>query len=119
MSRSLLNFWLDAALLIAVLLALWVSVMLQVVFPAPTAAEGWVLWGLSFNQWRDVQFVALCACGLLVLEHVVLHWNWVCGVLATKILRVRSRSDEGVQAVYGVATFIVLLGVMLRASLPP
>ena len=44
-----------------------------------------------------------------------MHWNWVCGVVATKVLRVKTRPDEGVNAVYGVAIFIGILTVMLAS----
>lgn len=111
-SRVLLNFWLDATLLVTVLFIAWISTVLHLVFPAPTTADGWVLWGLSFDQWRDVQSTALCICALLALEHVVLHWNWVCSTIATRIFRVKKRPDEGSQAVYGVGTFIVVLTVV-------
>jgi hypothetical protein len=77
------------------------------------AAHGWTLWGLSFNDWRDLQFGSLCVCGLLAVEHLVLHWNWVCGVIATKVLRRKYRADQGVEAVYGVGTLIAVLTVML------
>jgi len=112
-SRTLLNFWLDATLLVAITFVGWVSVMMQVVFPAPTAAGGWELWGMSFNQWRDAQFISLCVCGLLALEHVVLHWKWVCNVITTQVLRIKDRPHEGSQAIYGVGTFIIILTLMM------
>lgn len=115
MTRTLLNFWVDAALLLAVVVLVWVSVVLQFAFPPPTSADGWILWGLTYNQWRDVQFGALCVCVLLALEHLVLHWNWVCSVLAMQVLRLRQRPDEGVQAVYGVGAFIAILVTMLAS----
>lgn len=112
-SRSVINFVLDAALLIAAVFLLWVSVMMRMVFPTPTNAAGWTLWGLSYNGWQDVQFSSLCVVALLALEHLVLHWSWVCGIIATKILRVKKRPDEANQAIYGVATFITLLLTLL------
>lgn len=111
-SRVILNFWLDALLLVTVVFIGWVSALLHVVFPAPTKSDGWLLWGLSFDQWNDIRSTALCVCALLALEHVVLHWNWVCSTIATRIFRVKSRPDEGVQAVYGVGTFIVVLAII-------
>lgn len=111
--KSIVNLVLDAALLIAAVFLLWVSVVMRMVFPAPTTADGWVLWGLSYDRWHDVQFSTLCVVALLALEHLVLHWNWICGIIATKILRVRKRPDEANQAVYGVATFITLLLTLL------
>lgn len=112
-SKAIINFVLDAVLLIAAVFLLWVSVMMRMMFPAPTSADGWTLWGLSYNRWHDVQFSTLCVVALLALEHLVLHWNWVCGIIATKILRVKNRPDEANQAVYGVATFITLLLILL------
>lgn len=112
LGTPLVNFWLDAALLLALVFVVWVSVMMQVVFPAPSAAAGWELWGLSFDHWRNVQFFSLCFAALLALEHLVLHWNWVCGVLAVQVLRLKKRPDEGVQAIYGVGTFIVIQGLL-------
>jgi hypothetical protein len=89
MSMALINFWLDAGLLVAISFLGWVTAMLQIVFPAPTAAVGWTLWGLSYNQWHDAQFISLCAFALLVLVHLMLHWNWVCSVIATHVLRIK------------------------------
>lgn len=111
-SRVILNFWLDALLLTTVVFIGWVSALMYIVFPAPTTADGWVLWGLTFDQWHDIQSSALCLCALLALEHVVLHWNWVCITIATRIFRVKSRPDEGAQAVYGVGTFIFVLMIV-------
>lgn len=108
-SRVILNFWLDAMLLVTVVFIGWVSALLHIVFPAPTMADGWVLWGMTFDQWHNIQSTALCVCGLLAVEHVVLHWNWVCSTIATKIFRVKVRPDEGIQALYGVGTFIVVM----------
>ncbi len=112
-SRVMLNFWLDAALLVTVVGIGCISAVLHIVFPAPTTADGWILWGLSFDQWRDIQSTAICICALLALEHVVLHWNWVCSTIATRIFHVQKRPDEAAQAIYGVGTFIVMLMLIL------
>jgi len=112
-TRSLLNFWLDVALFVNLVFVGWVSAMMRVVFPAPTSADGWKLWGRTFNQWSDIQFFAMCVLGLLVVEHLVLHWNWVCSLIATQILRAKNRPDEANQAVFGVGTFVTLLLIML------
>jgi heme/copper-type cytochrome/quinol oxidase subunit 3 len=115
-SMALINLLLDTVLFFAVVFVVWVSVLMQVIFPPPTTAQGWKLWGMTFDQWRDAQFYSLCVAGVLAIEHLVLHWNWVCCAIATHILKSKSKPDEGSQAVYGVGTFIVIL-LLVFASL--
>ncbi len=116
-SVAVLNFWLDAGLFVSLVFVMWVSAILQMIFPAPTAAAGWQLWGLTYDQWRNMQFAGLCVFALLTVEHLVLHWNWICTMLTTRILRLKNRPDEGVQAVYGIGTFIMLLVLTMGSIL--
>lgn len=61
LSMSVINLFIDITLL-AILFAIgWLSAILRFVFPAPTTAGGWKLWGLTYDQWSDLQFVGLCA----------------------------------------------------------
>ena len=57
---SVVNFWVDATILAAMLLLIWESATLQFIFPAPTLAGGWTLFGLTYDQCRDIQFATLC-----------------------------------------------------------
>lgn len=108
-SVSVVNFWIDVSLLVLLLVLGWVSAVLQFVFPAPTAAAGWSLWGLDYDRWHDVQFTVICLFAAGIVFHVMMHWNWVCSVIATQIVKARQRPDDGMQTIYGVATLIVLL----------
>lgn len=112
LSVSVINFWIDAGILFSLTAVGWISATLQIAFPPPTQASGWTLWGRGYDDWRDVQFVMLCvfACGILV--HVMMHWNWVCSVIAVQIVKVRDRPDDGMQTIYGVGALIVLLHVI-------
>lgn len=109
---ALINFWLDTTLLLNVVFIGWITATLRVVFPAPTTAAGWTLWGRTFDQWSSAQFWSLCSLGLLVLIHVMLHWNWVCSIVAAQVLRIRNRPDDGMQTIYGVGLLIVLLNLI-------
>jgi len=106
---TVINFWLDVCLLVNVVIFMWVSTVMRVVFPPPTYAGGWILWGMGYDQWDNLRFGSLCIFTLLALEHIVFHWNWVCNVLVSRVLKVKKRPDEGTQAVYGVGTFIGIL----------
>jgi hypothetical protein len=115
LSRTTINFLLDTALLVAFLAIAWISVVLRFVFPAGTAAAGWRLWGYGFDDWSAFQFSLLCVFALGVLVHLMLHWSWVCGVVASRMSRWRGRSvrvDEGTQTLYGVGLLIVAVNVV-------
>lgn len=116
-SKAVFNFWIDVALGCSVVLLMWISAMMQAVFPKPTRAEGWTLWGWTYDQWRDAQFVTMCICMLLALEHVVLHWNWVCGVIVTKILRLKQKPNEATQMLYGIAFCFFLFGIAMLTTM--
>ena len=106
---SVINFWLDTTILGVLLVLGWEAAVLQFLFPAPTLAAGWTLFGLTFDQWHDIEFATLCTFAMGILVHIMLHWNWVCSVIANQILRTGERLDEGKQTIYGVLTLMVLL----------
>jgi hypothetical protein len=108
-SMAVVNFWLDTTLLAILGFYGWVSVTIRVVFPPPTSASGWTLWGWNIDQWSDFQFSILCVFAVTVLVHVMLHWNWICSVVTSQLLRTGRRIDDSMQTIYGVMTLIVLL----------
>jgi hypothetical protein len=108
-SRTLVNFWLDAFLLFVFALHSISAVIVQFVFPPGVAAKGWTLWSMNFGQWCSVQFFFLSVLAFGILVHVMLHWSWVCGVIARKLFHQRELPDDGIRTVYGVGLLIVLL----------
>jgi hypothetical protein len=115
MSRTVVNFVLDTILLTIVVTLLFISAVLRFVFPAPTIARGWRLWGHGYDAWANFQFMLLMVVALAVLLHVMLHWSWVCGVIVTKLLRNGERKqkpDEGVQTLWGVGMLIVVVTIL-------
>lgn len=114
-SRTMVNFLLDAALLVIFLMLAWISVVLRFIFPAGTAATGWLLWGRGFDDWSAFQFSLVCVFALGILVHLMLHWSWICGVLTSRMSRWRGRPmrlDDGTQTLYGVGLLIAVLNVV-------
>jgi len=110
-SRTVVNFWLDTALLIVFVLILWSTAVVRLVFPVGADAGHSLLWGGTFDQWLTIQFALICVFGLGVLVHVMLHWSWVCGVVTTKLMgrTAKQQLDDGVRTLYGVGLLILLL----------
>jgi hypothetical protein len=109
---SVINFWLDACLLVILTSYGWVSAVLRFIFPAPTTAKGWRLWGWSYDQWSDFQFGLICLFALAVVVHVMLHWTWVCSVVSAQIMNWKTRPNESTRTILGVGLLIVLLHII-------
>jgi hypothetical protein len=115
-SRTMFNFCLDASMLVVFVLMLWSATIVRFVFPPAVAARAWTLWSWNVDQWIGFHYATLCVFTLLVVLHLMLHWNWVCGVLAARFMK---RSDgkkplvsEGTRTLWGVGLLIVLLNLM-------
>lgn len=109
LSRAVVNFWLDTLLLLLFILQSLTAVIVQFVFPPPTAAQGWTLWGLSLGQFCSLQFALTAALGLGIVIHLMLHWSWVCTIVARRLCRQSQVPDTGLQTIYGVGLLIVVL----------
>jgi len=119
-SRTLVNFWLDAALLVDLVALGTVATIVQFVFPPGVAARGWTLWGMNYGQWCGLQFGLLAVLGFGVLIHVMLHWTWVCSVVARRVLGKSDLPDDGIRTIYGVGFLILLLnaaGIVVAVAL--
>lgn len=113
MSRSAFNLLLDTLLLTLFCALVWCAAIVRYIFPQAVEADGWRLWGLDYQQWANVQFGILAVLALAILLHVMLHWNWVCGIVSTKVFRSKKgKIDEGMQTIYGVGLLIVLVNIV-------
>jgi len=117
MSRTNINVVLDSLLLGAFTVLIWSSIIVRFVFPPGPDARGWFLWGLAYDHWETIQFGMVAVLALGILIHVMLHWSWVCGVIATKLARdKKAKIDEGSQTLYGVALLIVIFNILGLAT---
>jgi hypothetical protein len=113
MSRTSINFLLDALLLTAFAVLVWSGMIVRFVFPPGPDARGWLLWGLAYDQWQTIQFAMVAALALGILVHLMLHWSWVCGVIATRLARdKKAKLDDGTQTLYGVGLLIVIFNLL-------
>jgi hypothetical protein len=113
LSRSQVNFLLDALLLVLFCLIMTTAVIVRFVFPPSPDATGWLLWGHNYNDWCTFQFALIAAFALGILIHIMLHWSWVCGVAAAQFTRnKKGKLDEGTQTIVGVGFLILLLNLI-------
>lgn len=114
-SRATVNFALDTTLLILLLVTVWTSSIVRVVFPPAAESRGYLLWGLPYDQWSEISFASLGALTLAILLHLVMHWDWVFGYITTRIGRIRGRSavvNDGIKTLYGVGFLISVVTVL-------
>lgn len=122
LTRARFNLLLDTTLLVVFIAVCWVAVVIRFVFPVSASAAGWTLWQFGLDDWISLEFNLVAAFALLVLLHVMLHWNWVCGVTAEWLSRRRGqrvKPDEGLRTIYGVGLLIAivnLLGLLTAAA---
>ena len=114
--QTMINFWLDTALLVNFVLLIWVAVVVQFVFPPAENAAGYLLWGLSLSQFMEIQFGVLAVFFLGIVLHLMMHWSWVCGVIGSRLFRQKDGQkramDDGQRTILGVGLMIVLLNIM-------
>ena len=114
-SWTLVNFWLDAAMLLVFLALVLVATITRFVFPAATSAAGWKLWGYGLDAWLGLQFGLLATLTFGIVIHLMLHWSWVCGVFFGKLRKSKKKvrlPDDGTRTIYGVGLMIVILNVL-------
>ena len=122
LTRTDVNFWLDFLLLVLFLAVCALSVILEFVFPVGPQADGWLLWGRSYGEWSRIRFLFLAIMAAAVILHVMLHWSWVCGVVASRLGSKKSggvSQDDPTRTLWGVGLLIVvcnLVGLIVAAA---
>ena len=111
-----INLVLDVLLLVTFAVECFAAVIVRFVFPPGPGAAGWMLWTLDYDAWAGIQFWGLVVLTAGILLHVMLHWSWVCTMLASRLSGNRqARVDDGLQTIYGVG---LLIGLLLAAGVP-
>ncbi len=109
--KTVINFWLDAALLVLFLVIAWELSILRLAFPKGSG-EHWRLLGHTAGDWQDLAFNTFCVFAAGIVVHVMLHWPWIVATIQTKLLRVKATRDDGSQTMIGVGLLIVIIHIL-------
>ena len=122
LSQAGVHFLVDVLLLTGFLVLVWISAVLQFLFPPATEAGRCTLWGLGYDDWSTIRFASLCVFCLMTLIHLILQWNWICHFIVSRVARATDRKiivAPAVRTLYGAGSLIVvltLLGILLAAA---
>jgi len=115
MRKNTLNFIVDLAGLLAMLLMAFSGLLMRFVLP-PRRGSGphRTLWGWDRHDWGDLHFWAAVALGALLVLHVVLHWRWVCTTVVGFVRRgeAGAPATAGVRCLWGLAFAVLLVALV-------
>ena len=78
LSRSGVNFWVDAATAVAIAAMLGTGILLKWVLPPGIRGGRGLSWlGEGRHYWGDVHFWISVVLVVLLVFHLVLHWSWI------------------------------------------
>ena len=83
----------------------------------PGTGHSHALFGLGRHEYGDVHSTLAAAALILLLLHLVMHWSWICGVIARSLRR--KPPDPRARALWGAATLTgccLLLGLGLYGA---
>lgn len=104
------NFWIDVASLIVMVGLVATGGLIYFVLPAGTG-HSYQLFGWNRHDIGRIHFYLALAAIVLLALHVVLHWNWICCVVAKTRGREppskRARTIWGGGMLLGITIFLV------------
>ncbi len=107
-NKTLINFWLDALLLVVFLVIAWELAVLRFAFPKG-ASERWRLLGHTASDWQDLAFNTFCVFAGGIVLHVMLHWQWIVSTIQTRLLRQKATRDDGSHTMIGVIVLFAFI----------
>ncbi|MBN1346817.1 MAG: DUF4405 domain-containing protein [Phycisphaerae bacterium] len=111
MKRNTLNFIIDLLALLLMWGLLTTGLLIKYVLP-PGSGHWLAVGGMNRHDWGDIHFwLAVGICALMIL-HVLLHWQWVCGTVRRFFTGTETNGQTRVRrAVWGMALVVVLSAV--------
>lgn len=113
---TIINFWLDVVLLLLFLAQAWMFAVIHIVFPRGAGSD-WKVWGATPLDWSESLFATFCVFAVGIVLHVMLHWTWICAVVATRLLGRKAGKDDGSHTLIGVGLIVVLLHLLAAGIL--
>ncbi len=126
MSRSRVNFVLDAISLLVMLALIETGVIMKYLLPpgsghGPDGGPGLTLLGWNRHGWGGLHWWLAVGLAGLMLVHVALHWSWVCVVTGqiagSRRTETHSSSPRAGVTGSGVAFLLAILVLMAGAIL--
>jgi hypothetical protein len=113
---TIVNFWLDAVLLVLFMIQAWIFAVLHVVFPRGAGAD-WKIWNMTPLDWSEALFTTFCIFSVGIVLHVMFHWAWICGVVATRFFGRKPGKDDGSHTLIGVGVIVLLVHLLIAGIL--
>lgn len=93
----------------------WMLIVIRYVFPR--GVRVWTIWGGAVEDWQDALFGVFCIFSLGIVLHVMLHWDWICATVATRLLGRKAERDDGTQTLIGVGVLVVAIHLIIAGVL--
>jgi len=112
MSRSKLNFIIDAAMLVVLLAIIWTGILIYTVLPPGIrGGQGLILWGMNRHQFGDIHMYLGIALLILTGLHLWLHWRWFAGKITEMIKTTNLKNVEKRR----IHTLIIIFAIFVLA----
>ena len=104
MSKTAINFWLNALSFLALLGLTATGGIIHYVL-LPGTGHSHELFGLGRHEYGDVHFYLAVVAVILLVLHLIMHWSWICCVIA-KALK-RAPPPRRARTIWGMTTLLV------------
>ena len=78
-----------------------------------SAGSDWKVWGATPLDWSEALFTTYCIFAIAVVVHVMFHWTWICGVVATRFFHCKPGKDDGSHTLIGVSLLVFLVHLLV------
>lgn len=113
---TIINFWLDVLLAVLFMVQAWMLAVIHYAFPRGAGSD-WRIWGGTPLDWSETLLTTYCIFAIGIVLHVMFHWEWICGVVATRLLRWKATKDDGSHTLIGVGLLVVLIHILIGGVL--